>query len=57
MRPCPGANIANETAAEDHGLDVALIVSRPKGLRITGRQSNDTRQTDTLGLFVWAGCG
>jgi hypothetical protein len=48
MLPCPSVDVANEATAEDHGLDVTLIVSLPIGLRITGRQTKDTRYTDTL---------
>jgi hypothetical protein len=48
MCPCLDAGFVDEAATEDHGLDVVLIVSRTIGVRIIGRQTNDTRQRKTL---------
>jgi hypothetical protein len=48
LRPYPDASFADKASAEDHGLDIVPIVSRPIGLGIIGRQMNDTRQSETL---------
>jgi hypothetical protein len=38
LRPCLDVCFIDEAAAEDDGPHIALIASRPIGLRITGHQ-------------------